>query len=720
MALLERLQAKGPKRILALDGGGIRGAITIEFLARIEAELRERHENPQLKLSEYFDLIGGTSTGAIIAAGLATGLDTRELRDLYSDLGGIIFETKRWRSEIPLIGKLSAAKISSAPLEEQLVRVLGNRTLGDPNISTGLCLIARRADTSSTWPLINHPLGRYYPKNRDIPLARAVRASTAAPLYFMPEELEVGDGEIGAFVDGGMSMANNPALQLFFVATLQGFPFRWPTGADNLLVVSVGTGSWSRRESIATVMNPRIDQVAARTVSGLMDDASWQNQLVLQALSRTPTPWQIDREVGTLANERLVKEPLLHYIRYNAELEPEALKELGLDHLAARADDLRAMDKAEQRDELAEVGRAAAAKSVSAAHFPRSFDIRPQSNTRPPFRPLNERTRAVEEVRSVSGPVLRNLLITQFYYETANEIAARIGGQNVTWFAFGAWASNVAGTFIRGSGVPGFVRAIAGGGTPVPGVLESGAADFLAGFRETMAEGNLIVFDELAPIAARFVVALDEGPDAVRAVVEAIPPDAEGRTLLRGAFQAYGNAAASPDARTRAQYVLAGNLQAVFHEQRRLQPLLERTLTLPFVDSLKGVAGPVAGSLKREWRRFATKFILQYDLPGVSLKAGQDVRSAFPGDAFPRDVVDLDIEPANAIWAELCGQASDTRGSSASDWSSLTDRMAFIATVFRARQQDTGLLSPPFSRLEVDELRALRFPPGYVETEARR
>lgn len=53
MASLERLQAKGPKRILALDGGGIRRAITIEFLARIEAELGERHENPQLKLADY-------------------------------------------------------------------------------------------------------------------------------------------------------------------------------------------------------------------------------------------------------------------------------------------------------------------------------------------------------------------------------------------------------------------------------------------------------------------------------------------------------------------------------------------------------------------------------------------------------------------------------------------------------------------------------------------
>ena len=74
MTLLERLTAAGPKRILALDGGGIRGALTLGCLERIEAILRQRHRRPDLRLCEYFDLIGGTSTGAIIAAALAIGL----------------------------------------------------------------------------------------------------------------------------------------------------------------------------------------------------------------------------------------------------------------------------------------------------------------------------------------------------------------------------------------------------------------------------------------------------------------------------------------------------------------------------------------------------------------------------------------------------------------------------------------------------------------------
>jgi uncharacterized protein len=68
--LLERLLAPGPKRVLALDGGGIRGILSLGFLARMEALLRGRHGRPGLVLADYFDLIGGTSTGSIIAAGL--------------------------------------------------------------------------------------------------------------------------------------------------------------------------------------------------------------------------------------------------------------------------------------------------------------------------------------------------------------------------------------------------------------------------------------------------------------------------------------------------------------------------------------------------------------------------------------------------------------------------------------------------------------------------
>ena len=85
MKLSERLTAQGPKRILALDGGGIRGALTLWYLGEIEQILRDRHKRPDLVLCDYFDFIGGTSTGAIIAAALA--IEKTSLRSRNSIFG---------------------------------------------------------------------------------------------------------------------------------------------------------------------------------------------------------------------------------------------------------------------------------------------------------------------------------------------------------------------------------------------------------------------------------------------------------------------------------------------------------------------------------------------------------------------------------------------------------------------------------------------------------
>jgi uncharacterized protein len=83
MSVLERLTTPGPKRLLALDGGGIRGAITLGFLEQMERLLRARHKREDLKLCDYFNLIGGTSTGAIIASGLAIGMTASEIKRMY-------------------------------------------------------------------------------------------------------------------------------------------------------------------------------------------------------------------------------------------------------------------------------------------------------------------------------------------------------------------------------------------------------------------------------------------------------------------------------------------------------------------------------------------------------------------------------------------------------------------------------------------------------------
>ncbi|MBL0110681.1 MAG: patatin-like phospholipase family protein [Saprospiraceae bacterium] len=118
-----RLLTPGPKRILSLDGGGIRGAISLGYLAEMEKYLRIRFNNPELVLSDYYDLIGGTSTGSIIATMLAMGFSVDSIEEKYLALGTKIFSTPWNRSAIGFLSYFMPAKFSDAYLMKALQEV---------------------------------------------------------------------------------------------------------------------------------------------------------------------------------------------------------------------------------------------------------------------------------------------------------------------------------------------------------------------------------------------------------------------------------------------------------------------------------------------------------------------------------------------------------------------------------------------------------------------
>lgn len=387
MSLLTRLQTDGPKRILALDGGGIRGALTLGYLQKIEDTLRKQHgDDPDFRLCDYFDLIGGTSTGSIIASCLAIGMKVDAIKKMYFELGGKIFGKKYKWWNIFQIDELIKAKYDAKPLEDELKKVFGDITLGSDKILTGLCIVAKRADTNSVWPMINHPKGRFYDsadgKNKDIFLWKAVRASAAAPSYFLPQVIEVGGGlSTAAFVDGGLSMANNPALQLLMVATLKGFPFHWKLGAENMLICSVGTGMGKLSKLPKDITSNHLLNWASQIPDMLMQDASWHNQIILQWLSASPTRWEIDLEIGKMENDLLVVDTtskgLLSYLRYNTWITADTLQELmNKPYSEKQVDGLVEMSNAESRFELYDIGWKAAANEVQDDHFPENFRIK--------------------------------------------------------------------------------------------------------------------------------------------------------------------------------------------------------------------------------------------------------------------------------------------------------------------------------------------------------
>jgi hypothetical protein len=387
--LEHHLTANGPKRILALDGGGVRGALTLSYLERMETLLRERSGGDQdFRLCDYFDLIGGTSTGSIIATGLALGLPVSKLQELYRSLAQSVFEKPPYRFGVLV------PKFGRQALVDALTAQFGQEVLGSSELRTGLMIMTKRLDTGSPWPLHNNPKGRYFnerPKsaaiaNRYFLLWQIVRASTAAPHYFEPERLQVatdaqGRYVDGAFVDGGVSPFNNPSLQLLMLATLEGYQLQWPLGADQLLLVSVGTGDGEEALAPDRVMKMPAAEQAMRSLAALMTDCDALVRTMMQWLGQMPQEPKgvrrpIDREIGDLANDTLGGQKWLSYVRYNATLEGTWLRDtLHMDITDGEAAMLRAMDDPANVDMLAKVGTAAADAQVHADHFPAVFDL---------------------------------------------------------------------------------------------------------------------------------------------------------------------------------------------------------------------------------------------------------------------------------------------------------------------------------------------------------
>ena len=220
----DKLAPAPQKKLLTCDGGGIRGVLSLGILEGIESLLRAKTGDPKLVLSDYFDYVAGTSTGAIIATCIARGMAVADIRKFYVNSGPAMF------SKAGLLERFRN-KYAQEKLAAQLQEVLGkDTTLGSDSLRTLLMMVMRNATTDSPWPLSNNPVARNTTTAGSgttailhLPLWQLVRASTAAPTYFPPELVDDRREQEFLFVDGGVTMYNNPAFQLFLMATVEPF-----------------------------------------------------------------------------------------------------------------------------------------------------------------------------------------------------------------------------------------------------------------------------------------------------------------------------------------------------------------------------------------------------------------------------------------------------------------------------------------------------------------
>jgi patatin-like phospholipase/acyl hydrolase len=175
-------------------------------------------------------------------------------------------------------------------------------------------MVLRNATTDSPWQLSNNPAAKYNDPvrpgcNLKLPLWQLVRASTAAPTYFPPEVIHVDRDFI--FVDGGVTMYNNPAFQLFLMATSEPYSLLWSTGEKNMLLISVGTGASANANSNLSPEEMNLIYNAGAIPSALMAAALHEQDFLCRIFGKCLAEDLLDREVGTVIEHGIPSAPKL-------------------------------------------------------------------------------------------------------------------------------------------------------------------------------------------------------------------------------------------------------------------------------------------------------------------------------------------------------------------------------------------------------------------------
>lgn len=361
----------------------------------------------------------------------------------------------------------------------------------------------------------------------------------------------------------------------------------------------------------------------------------------------------------------------------------------------------------------------------------------------------------IERVARLEQPVIRNLWITQHYHSLMGLLAEVLGAGNANWSTFATWASKTAGQSIRGEELPReiqqllleqakvqerlsrLLQALPGGWAEQLDPLAIPKA-VLARVSEQIASGNLKVFAELAPLFAQFWDRFSDPARLNERELEAFvgglksgPAEHDGQDSLKIAFTSYFAGARSSSEKEKAEYLLYGNLLIGLHEQTRLQSFIAGALDAPFdeqsyerllaaePDWLEKVTRPafrallvaLRSDLEDRWERLATRYLMTLALPGGNLlRLGQDIPVGVT--PFPAVLDPLEYAALKQLVANYDPNLDSLKGSGARNWTELGNRMAFIADLFRSRQQDQSLFRPPFSAEQLAMLALDKRPSG--------
>jgi len=241
-------------------------------------------------------------------------------------------------------------------------------------------MVLRNHSTDSPWPVSNNPRAKYNQPERvdcnlKLPLWQLVRASTAAPTFFPPEVVTFAEGSPQqyqfVFVDGGVTTYNNPAFLAFQMATAAPYRMNWKTGAEQMLIVSVGTGSASKARPELKADDLWLLDHAKNVPGALMNAASAGWDMACRLLGDCRYGGPLDREVGDMVNLAGAASSTVpkqfSYVRYDPDVSAAGLQALGLGDI--RAEDVQVMDSVDHIPAIQKVGQAYAQKLMQRHHL---------------------------------------------------------------------------------------------------------------------------------------------------------------------------------------------------------------------------------------------------------------------------------------------------------------------------------------------------------------
>ncbi len=342
-----------------------------------DAFSQELSKKPDLVLDDVFDLIAGTSTGAIIAAFLSWRLPVREIEKLYVDYSPTMFALGSWPQRL-LKSKYDSNAIAQFFREHFKEEDGEPALLGTTRLEKFLLIVMRNGSTGSPWPVCNNPKAIFNDRaheecNLDIKLWQLLRASTAAPTYFPPEEIPLA-GKTRLFMDGGITPYNNPALIAVLMATLPRYRICWPAKRELLHVVSVGTGLARARLPGKAASDINLLDHLKYIAPALIGSVAAEQDLLCRVMGDCVHGAIWDSEVGALETPTLFneKEQKFTYARYDQPLDATHPK------IKQQAGGQMQLDNLKLIPLLKELGEEYACAHVRWEHLhPRGPDFRP-------------------------------------------------------------------------------------------------------------------------------------------------------------------------------------------------------------------------------------------------------------------------------------------------------------------------------------------------------